>query len=80
LNEVAMAESIGTELEALESIGRVSVSGQREVHAEFGFGQMRRKEKADPAERAPDATPPTGEVAGDIDEAFTRLKARASLA
>ncbi len=77
----SVSDSIRSELEDLEAVGRVSVRGQQQVHTGFGFAAMRRDEDA--AEE-PQSTPEQGseaaEVAGELDDALTRLRARASIA
>ncbi|MFT4049849.1 MAG: hypothetical protein QM648_08425 [Solirubrobacterales bacterium] len=65
-----MADSIKNELEQLETVGRVSARGQRPVHAEFGFAEMKRDDSRETEE------PPAGNVAASLDDAFSRLKAR----
>jgi hypothetical protein len=67
---LCVSESIKQELEQLESVGRVSAHGQRPVHAEFGFSQMKRKKQqvAAPASSTP--------IEDQFDDAFARLKAR----
>lgn len=67
-----MAESIKAELEALETVGRVTASGQRPVHAEFGFEEIQR----DPEPVA--AKPSSTNVAENLDDAWSRLKRRIS--
>lgn len=64
-----MTESIKHELEQLETVGRVSVSGQRPVHAEFGFGSIPRDSAVAPAR-------PSETVAESLDDAWSRLKQR----
>lgn len=65
-----MSESIKAELEALETVGRVTASGQRPVHAEFGFEEIQR----DPEPAV--ATPAGANVAASLDDAWSRLKRR----
>jgi len=67
-----VAESIKAELEQLESVGRVTASGQRPVHAEFGFEEIKRD--PEPAASAPAPT----NVAASLDDAWSRLKRRIS--
>lgn len=67
LNRV-VAESIKAELEQLESVGRVTASGQRPVHAEFGFEAIQRDPETAPA--------PEAGVAASLDDAWSRLKSR----
>ncbi len=62
-----MSDSIKAELEKLESVGRVSAHGRREVHAAFGFSEMARKAENDEPPRGPS-------VAESLDDAFARLK------
>lgn len=65
-----MAESISRELEQLERVGRVRAGGERQVHAGFGFSQLKRREDAQPVRDGQQ------DVADDLDDAFERLKAR----
>jgi hypothetical protein len=63
-----VAESIQKELELLEKTGRVTASGHRPVHAEFGFEEIKRD--ADPAAVAAG----TNDLAANLDNAWSRLK------
>lgn len=65
-----MAESIKREIEQLETVGRVSAGGGRQVHTGFGFSKMKKREDAPKA-----VASATGDVADDLDDAFARLKA-----
>lgn len=68
-----MAESIKSELEALERVGRVTAQDHRPVHTEFGFDGV----EPDPAE-APGYDPVAAvggiNLATDLDDAWSRLK------
>jgi exonuclease III len=64
-----VAESIKTELESLERMGRVTAQDHRPVHAEFGFEGV----QPDPAED-PVALVGGINVATDLDDAWSRLK------
>ncbi len=66
---LGVGDSIKAELEKLESVGRVSARGRREVHAAFGFSEMTRAAKSDEPAREPS-------VAQSLDDAFSRLKSR----
>lgn len=68
LLNVRVAESIKKELEQLEGVGRVSASGQRPVHAGFGFSEMKRDEEEAPPPQRSQA------VHVDLDNALERLK------
>lgn len=63
-----MAESIKSELEALERVGRMTASDQRPVHAEFGFEEIKQDDQ--PAA----VTAGTSGLASDLDNAWSRLK------
>lgn len=67
-----MTGSIKSELEALEEVGRVSASGQRRVHAEFGFEQI------EPDSPANGEAPAKGDIAARLEGAWSALKQRAS--
>lgn len=70
-----VAKSIETELEMLENVGRISVRGQRPVHAAFGFSEMRPDAAARPvADRQPS---PGSDLANELDNALSRLRASA---
>lgn len=66
-----MVKSIKDQLEALETLGRVSVSGRRQVHAEFGFSAMKRDDEATSAERETER-----DFSTELDAAHIRLKAQ----
>lgn len=65
-----MTDSIKAELVELESVGRVTASGQRPVHAEFGFEEIKRDPELAAAQPAP------ASVAASLDDAWSRLKRR----
>jgi hypothetical protein len=60
-----VAESIKSELEALEQVGRVTAEDHRPVHSEFGFEEV-----------GPDPVELVGgiNVTNDLDDAWSRLK------
>lgn len=70
---VQMDESIREELEVLETIGRISASGRRPVHAGFGFTAIKRHDQ--PATDDSDEAPPSEGLAAELEAAHTRLKA-----
>ena len=69
-----VAESIKNELELLEQTGRVTASGRRPVHAEFGFEEIQRDDviQKDPEPGTVAAGP--SDLASDLDNAWSRLK------
>ncbi|MGH2960485.1 MAG: hypothetical protein ACRDKE_12825 [Solirubrobacterales bacterium] len=64
-----MAESIQTELEALERMGRVTAQDHRPVHAEFGFESVQPDSAQDPVELVGGLN-----LTNDLDDAWSRLK------
>ena len=64
-----MAESIKTELEALEQMGRVTAQDHRPVHADFGFEAVGPDPEYDPVALVGGLN-----VASDLDDAWSRLK------
>jgi hypothetical protein len=81
-----VAESIRSELEALEQVGRVTAEDHRPVHAEFGFGtvepdpvrddSVQDDSVQDPVASAQDPVAVIGGInlATDLDDAWSRLK------
>lgn len=67
-DELDALETGVSEAGVLETIGRVSVSGQRPVHAGFGFSEIKRDEQ--PRRSLADAP----DVAEDLDAALDRLR------
>ena len=64
-----VAESITQELEDLERVGRVTASGHRPVHAEFGFESVGTEPAVDPVAAIGGIN-----LATDLDDAWSRLK------
>jgi hypothetical protein len=62
-------ESIKSELEALERVGRVTAQDRRAVHSEFGFEQVTQEPEPDPVALVGGIN-----LATDLDDAWSRLK------
>lgn len=83
MNEEHESQGIAEELSQLEQAGRVSARDHRPVHKDFGFASIAPSPLSQPETSAAvsiaspaSAPPPQPSIAGQIDDAWSRLKQR----